>query len=115
MYVNDAIGFKMTTEQPLIYSENCFGTTDAIAFKNNFLRIHDLKTGSIPSSIHQLEIYSALFCLEYSVKPTSIDIELRLYQSDEVIVHKPSAEDIIYIMDKIIVFDKKIEKMKIGE
>ena len=27
MYVNDAIGFKMIPEQPLFYSENCFGTT----------------------------------------------------------------------------------------
>ena len=35
MYVNDAIGFKMTPEQPLFYSENCFGTADAISFRNN--------------------------------------------------------------------------------
>ena len=27
MYVNDAIGFKMVPEQPLFYSENCFGQT----------------------------------------------------------------------------------------
>ena len=38
MYVNDAIGFKMVPEQPLFYSENCFGTTDAIAFRNRMLR-----------------------------------------------------------------------------
>jgi hypothetical protein len=30
MYVNDAIGFKMTPEQPLFYSPNCFGTADSI-------------------------------------------------------------------------------------
>ena len=30
MYVNDAIGYKMTPEQILYYSENCFGTADAI-------------------------------------------------------------------------------------
>ena len=29
MYVNDAIGFKMIPEQPLYYSDNCFGTADA--------------------------------------------------------------------------------------
>ena len=32
MYVNDAIGFKMIPEQILVYSENCFGTADAILF-----------------------------------------------------------------------------------
>ena len=37
MYVNDAIGFKMTPEQPLFYSENCFGTADAIAFRDDLL------------------------------------------------------------------------------
>jgi hypothetical protein len=115
LYVNDAIGYKMITEQPLYYSENCFGTADAISFRDNFLRIHDLKTGDSPASIRQLEVYTALFCLEYGIKPSTIKIELRLYQSDEVLVHEPPAEDIMYIMDKIIIFDKQIDKMKIGE
>ena len=48
-YVNDAIGFKMIPEQILYYSPNCFGTADAIAFRNNSLRIHDLKTGETPT------------------------------------------------------------------
>mgnify|MGYP002541746111 CR=1 FL=1 len=69
MYVNDAIGFKMTPEQVLYYSDNCFGTADAILFRNGLLRIHDLKTGQIPAHMEQLEIYAALFCLEYKVKP----------------------------------------------
>lgn len=43
MYVNDAIGYKMTPEQVLYYSENCFGTADAISFRNGLLRIHDLR------------------------------------------------------------------------
>jgi hypothetical protein len=115
MYVNDAIGYKMETEQPLYYSDNCFGTADAIAFRQNTLRVHDLKTGETPSSIHQLEIYAALFCLEYDMNPSDIHIELRLYQSDEVIVHEPPPEDILYIMNKIITFDKEIDKMKMGE
>jgi hypothetical protein len=115
MYVNDAIGFKMKTEQPLFYSENCFGTADAISFKKNFLRIHDLKTGETPSSIKQLEIYTAIFCLEYDINPTDIQIELRLYQSDDVVVNQPVAEDILYIMDKIIKFDKEIDKIKMSE
>ena len=76
MYVNDGIGFKMQPEQPLKYSENCFGTADTIIFKNNLLRIHDLKTGVTPASMKQLEIYAALFCLEYNYKPTEIEMEL---------------------------------------
>jgi hypothetical protein len=112
MYVNDAIGFKMTPEQVLFYSENCFGTADSISFKNGLLRIHDLKTGVTPASIKQLYIYAALFCLEYKIKPSEIDMELRLYQSDEIIVDNPEVDDIVPIMDKIISFDKLIDKMK---
>ena len=111
-FVNDAIGSKMETEQVLAYSFNCFGTTDAISFKNNLLRIHDLKTGVSPTSMKQLEVYTALFCLEYDVRPNDIDIELRIYQNDEIIVHHPEKEDIMYIMDTIIRFDKKIESIK---
>ena len=112
MYVNDAIGFKMRPEQVLCYSENCFGTADAISFRNNFLRIHDLKTGVTPAHMEQLMIYAALFCLEYRYKPSEIDIELRIYQSDEIAVFEPTAADIVPIMDKIITFDKIIAKIK---
>lgn len=112
MYVNDAIGYKMTPEQILYYSDNCFGTADSICFRNNLLRIHDLKTGAIPAHMEQLEIYAALFCLEYKIKPGDIDMELRLYQSDEVLYHKPTVEDIAPIMDKIIAFDKIINRIK---
>jgi len=115
LYVNDAIGYKMTTEQPLYYSENCFGTPDAICFRRNFLRIHDLKTGVIPASMDQLMVYVALFCLEYGVQPEDIKIELRLYQSNEIIVYTPLPEDVRSIMEKIIIFDKRIEKIKNGE
>lgn len=105
-YVNDAIGFKMDTEVVLFYSERFFGTADAISFRNGILRIHDLKTGKTPVHMEQLEIYAALFCLEYNVKPEEIEMELRIYQSDEVIVHTPTAEDIRPVMDKIIHLDK---------
>lgn len=115
LYVNDAIGYRMTTEQPLYYSENCFGTADAISFRQNILRIHDLKTGITPGNIHQLEIYAALFCLEYDVKPQTIKIELRIYQDDQVLVHEAHPEDILYIMEKIVIFDKRIDKIKMGE
>ena len=112
MYVNDAIGFKMIPEQILYYSENCFGTADAIMFRDRFLRIHDLKTGVIPAHMEQLKIYAALFCLEYKVKPSEIDMELRLYQNNEILYDEPTAEDIVPIMDKIITFDKVIRKIK---
>lgn len=112
MYVNDAIGFKMQPEQVLYYSDNCFGTADAIIFRNNLLRIHDLKTGVTKAHIEQLEIYAALFCLEYNKKPGEIDIELRIYQNNEIVIHHPTAEDILPIMDKIVTFDKIIEKLK---
>lgn len=112
MYVNDAIGYKMRPEQPLFYSRFCFGTADAISYKNNFLRIHDLKTGAIPAHIDQLDIYAALFCLEYKVKPETLDgIELRIYQNDEVVISNPEANDILPIMDKIKLFDSELAKL----
>lgn len=112
MYVNDAIGFKMIPEQPLYYSENCFGTADAISFRKGFLRIHDLKTGVTPTHIEQLEIYAALFCLEYKIRPADVEMELRIYQNNEILYHNPSVEDIVPIMDKIISFDKVIAKLR---
>lgn len=112
MYVNDAIGYRMKPEQILFYSVNCFGTVDCISFKNNTLRIHDLKTGVTPSSIKQLEVYAALFCLEYNYKPYQLSIELRIYQNDDVEIVIPQNEDIVHIMDKIITFDKQIELLK---
>jgi len=115
LYVNDAVGFRMTPEQVLYYSDNAFGTADSISFRENFLRIHDLKTGKSTVSMHQLEIYVALFCLEYDVSPFEISIELRIYQLDEILVHSPEPEDIRKIMDKIILFDKLIEKAKMEE
>lgn len=94
MYVNDAIGYRMTPEQVLFYSENCFGTTDAIAFRNNLLRIHDFKSGVVPAHMEQLEIYAALFCLEYTVRPADIEIELRLYQNSEIVYAKEMYEEL---------------------
>ena len=116
MYVNDAIGFGMSTEVVLYYSDRFFGTADSICFrqgpdKKYVLRIHDLKTGKIPAHMEQLEIYAALFCLEYKVAPGDIDIELRIYQNDEVLCHNPTAEDIAPIMDRIIHLNKILDKV----
>jgi len=112
MYVNDAIGFQMKTEQILFYSVNCFGQVDAIAFRNNKLRIADLKTGITPASEHQLEVYAAIFCLEYKVNPLAIEIKLRLYQNDQVTVFHTDPDVIVHAMDKIRVFDKRIRQIR---
>lgn len=114
MYVNDAIGYKMTPEQPLFYSDNFFGTPDTISFRDRFLRIHDLKTGSTPAHMEQLLIYCALFCLEYKFKPIDISVELRIYQNDDIEVYEPTADDILPIMDKGRSFDKILEQLKAG-
>lgn len=114
-FVNDAIGYRMLPEQILFYSYNAFGTTDAISFRNNLLRIHDLKTGLARVSMDQLEVYAALFCLEYDHPPKNIDIELRIYQSSKIIIHEPPHVDIRRIMEKIIFFDKKIEELRSEE
>ena len=111
-YVNDAIGFKMDTEVVLFYSKRFFGTADAISFSNNTLRIHDLKTGEGPVHMKQLEIYAALFCLEYGIRPGAIKMELRLYQNDEITIHKPTVENIAPIMDKIKHLDGILEKLE---
>lgn len=119
-YVNDAIGFKMSTEVVLFYSDRFFGTADAISFRVDpktrryKLRIHDLKTGVVGKAdmhIEQLEVYAALFCLEYKQKPSEIDIELRVYKKDEVVIYEPDPEVIKQIMNKIVHFDKLLLKI----
>ena len=119
-FVNDAIGYRMETEQVLFYSENCFGTADAISYseKDHFLRIHDLKTGTAPACIDQLKIYAAFFCLEYGEElgikndPSKIGMELRIYQSDNIITHLPDPEEIKDIMDRTITGNDIIENLK---
>lgn len=112
MYVNDAIGYRLTPEQPLYYSENCFGTADACGFRNNKLRISDLKTGVLEATMKQLEIYAALFCLEYRFRPFDIEMELRIYQNDAVKMQIPDPDDIFHIMEIIKLHDKRIELLK---
>ena len=113
LYVNDAIGFRMDTEVTLHYSDNAFGTCDSIAFRRGKLRIHDLKTGLVTTSERQLEVYAALFCLEYEVTPHSIEIELRIYQNDEVKIFDTDPDVIAYIMNKIVEFDKRINSIRL--
>lgn len=115
MYVNDAIDLRMRPEQKLYYSENAFGTADAICFRKKILRIHDLKTGGNPASMKQLEIEAALFCLEYSVDPIDISIRLRVYQSNDVTKEDPDPDLISDIMDKIVSFDNILNQIKMEE
>jgi hypothetical protein len=63
----------------------------------------------------QLEVYAALFCLEYGYSPFDIEIELRIYQGEEVTRHEPFAEDVATIMEKIVYFDLQIEEMKASD
>ena len=113
MYVNDAIGFNMEPEQCLYYSDNCFGTADAIRYdeKKKKLRIHDLKTGVTPASTDQLLVYAGLFCLEYKVKPISISTELRIYQNNEVNIYEPDSREITDIIDQIILANKWVNEI----
>jgi len=120
-FVNDAIGYGMESELLLFYSINCYGTADAIYFGKQrgsdrmILRIHDLKTGETPAKIDQLMVYTALFCLEYGIKPGDIDIELRIYQGVEILYYSPKPEEVLPIMDTIIRFDKLINDIKSRE
>lgn len=112
MYVNDAIGYRMKTEVPLFYSIHCFGTADALSFRDNKLRIHDLKTGRSPVNPRQLDVYAALFCLEYKIKPSDIDIETRLYFQDERLIFEKDLHNIVFIIDRIVTFNKIIEDLQ---
>jgi len=107
----------MVPEQVLYYSPNCYGTTDAISWrpKLKMLRIHDLKTGTTETSVHQLEVYAAIFCLEYNERPTAIQMEFRIYQNNEVRVYDGNADTITHIMDRIVTFNKRITQMRMEE
>lgn len=112
LYVNHAIGFRMRPEQTLMYSNNAFGTPDAIAFRKKKLRIHDLKTGQALTSFTQLKCYAALFCLEYLENPFQIEIELRIYQDNDFRIEIADPDEIMHIMQKYKYFDKRIDQLR---
>lgn len=122
-YINDGIGYRMDPEVTLYYSRWCYGTADTISFRKEpkvckdkkVLRIHDLKTGETPAKLRQLEVYAALFCLEYAFRPADLYIILRIYQFDDILEEVATAEKIVPIMDKIKRFTKLIEKEIEGE
>lgn len=111
-YVNDSIDYMMDPEVLLYYSDLCFGTADSIQVSNGVLRIHDLKTGTTVAKIDQLKIYAALFYLEYGQKPERLRTELRIYQSDDILVHEPEVEEIREVMDAIVEKDRVLQKLK---
>ena len=115
MFVNDAIDYHMRSEQILYFSHNAFGTADAISFRKEkgilTLRIHDLKTGNMPTHMEQLMIYAAYFCLEYNVKPKEIQIILRIYQKNDIFEMLADPEKIQEIMDKTVEADKLIDQI----
>lgn len=125
MYINDAIGYRMIPEQPLYYSDMCFGTADSLIFdeKKKLLRIHDLKTGETPAHMDQLITYAALFFLEYGnqikyenkLDISDIAVELRIYQKCEIIPYSPTTEEILTRMDLIVRMDKILQERKAEE
>lgn len=113
MYINQCIQYKMTPELVLYYSPNCFGTVDAIAYRYRILRISDLKTGVVSTSEHQLEVYAALFFLEYEIDPFHVrEIELRIYQDRECRVYHGDPGYIKGIMEKIVLFNEIINELR---
>lgn len=113
MYVNDALGYRLSPEVELYWSDWCFGTADAIGYSNvdNTLRVFDLKTGRTATKIDQLMIYAALFCLEYEMRPFDITIELRIYQGNQARIYDPTADEIFHIMDRIVTGTRIIEEI----
>lgn len=113
-YVNECVAFKMSPEVVLCFGKYFFGTADAIKYdeETRFLRIHDLKTGTTPAHREQLMIYVALFCLEYAIKPSSIMVELRIYQGCEIDMWTPSTEEIVQVMETIIAHENLMHKLR---
>lgn len=115
-YVNDAIGFRMDPEVEVRYSEWCFGTADALLYsdKEKFLRIHDLKTGTLPAHMEQLIAYAALYFLQHRMKVAENKVELRIYQAGNIIFYEPTVEEILEMMENIIAKSNFVEKLNSG-
>jgi len=110
-YVNDAIGYKMYPEVVLYFTDEFFGTTDALIFneKERLLRVHDLKTGVSIVHVEQLMGYAALFCLEQNIDPLTINYELRIYQGNDILVATPDGNDVKQFVDQYLAFDKEVK------
>lgn len=113
-YINDCVGFHMDTEVLLDFSENFFGTSDAVKYDGNGLKIFDLKTGSAPAKMEQPLVYAALYLLKNRIDPKTIPVELRIYQNNDILRARPTEEEIIPVMNTIIHFDKIMDNFKGG-
>jgi len=102
LYINDCINYRMSPEVPLMYSEVCFGTADCIGFRDNVLRVFDYKSGMGATKVDQLQIYAALFCLEYDYSPFDITFDLRIYQHNAARPYETDPEVIFFIMQRIV-------------
>lgn len=105
-FVNESINYHMSSEVLLYYSQYCFGTTDAIAYDevSRILRINDYKNGNIDAHMEQLQIYAALFCLEYHKDPSKMKrIELRIFQHSSIVecILTPDTQEIDKLMKLI--------------
>lgn len=115
LYVNQCIGYRMTPEVPLVFSDLCFGHADALDYTKlpdsdrYILRIFDLKTGVTKASFDQLKVYAAIFLLEYKgIRPLDIEYDLRIYQYDDVFVCEVDPEEIMIYMDIIKQHDETL-------
>ncbi len=107
-FVNDSIDNRMSSEVLLFYTENAFGTSDAISFDGKKLKIFDLKTGAIQAHFEQLLLYAAYFCLEYNQDPHNFDIDLRIYQNNEIAKFEPTGDEVQYYIDTVIEKEMKL-------
>lgn len=115
MYINDCIGWRMKPEVPLLWSDFCYGTADALGFveRDLLLRVSDLKTGKTPTKFDQLVIYAALFCLEYEYpRPWELDIELRIYQGNAAKLYRPEPDEVFHAMDRILTGTRLLETIR---
>lgn len=121
MYVNDAIKYKMEPEKLLRYSDNLYGTADALAYTPgvrgnlNHLRIHDLKTGTTPAHMDQLIIYAGLYCLINHIDPFETEYELRLYQNNDIQIYSPTSQEVAEYIAKMIEADKIVSEIRAQE
>ena len=114
LFVNDSIGYRMDSEEKVIYSDLFWGKSDSIKFEDNLLRVFDLKTGSRQAKVTQLLVYSALYCLQEHIKPNEIEIETRIYQNGEVIIDNPPSDVVYDIMKDIVHKDTVVNKLRGG-
>jgi hypothetical protein len=119
MYVNDCIGHKLEPEVPLVGVEGlAFGTADAVGYneRKGILYIFDLKTGALPTSFDQLRVYAAFFFMEYGLElgitPFDINIELRIYQNNEILIDVESHDEIVHIIDQIKMADRLFKTIR---